>query len=308
MIKKYNKCCKYLGGKMKNKKILRDMKNPDDAVVGIVVTVLLIGLAMTIFVMLNTIYVPQWLESSEAAHMGEVSKQFTQLKYALDIQSTVDDSTAFTTSVTLGNKEIPFFNKGRTFDTLDIINDAITIDFTPGLSYTSDSLIFSSGNSYFVDQSYVYEAGAIIISQDEKNMVYGNPTLIRTSFIVDNSTGTPRNIGANYMVYIVEIDGIPGKTNIRGYGTYPIYTQAIGSSRDSIIQNLTSITITTNYPTAWKTILEQAIEKQWFGPSDPYQISLTSNSVKLTFDPSYVFNFDIHSKTIVTQIAFGISE
>ena len=253
-------------------------------------------------------YVPQWLESSEAGHMEEVARQVTQLKYALDIQSTVNDSTAFTTSVTLGNKEIPFFNKGRTYDTLDIINDAITIDFTPGLSYTSDSVIFSSGNSYFVNQVYVYEAGAIIISQDEKNMVYGNPTLIRTDFIVDNSTGTPRNIGANITFYIVEIDGIAGKTNLRGYGTYPIYTQAIGPSRDTFIHNLSSIMITTNYPNAWKTILEQAIEKQWFGPLDPYQIFLNSNSIKLTFDPSYEFNFYIRSKTIITQIAFGLSE
>jgi hypothetical protein len=293
---------------MKNKNIFRNLKNSDSAVVGIVVTVLLIGLAMVIMVMLNTIYVPQWLESSEAGHMEDVAKQFTQLKYALDIQSTVNDSTAFTTSVTLGNKEIPIFNKGRTYDTLDIINDAITIDFTPGGSYTSDPLIFSSGNSYFVDQSYIYEAGAIIISQDEKNMVYGNPTIVLTDIIIDNSTGTPRNKGANITFYIVEIDGLSGKTNVRGYGTYPIYTQAIGTSHDTFIHNLTSITITTNYPNAWKTILEQAIEKKWFGPPDPYQISLDSNTITLTFEPSYEFNFYIRSKTIITQIAFGLSE
>jgi len=289
-------------------RMLKKKTADDDAVVGIVVTVLLIGLAITIMVMLNTIYVPQWLESSEAAHMEEVSKQFTQLKYALDIQSTVNDSTAFTTSVSLGNKEIPFFNKGRTYDTLDIINDAITFDFSPGGSYTSDPLIFSSGNSYFVDQSYIYEAGAIIISQDEKNMVYGNPTILLTDFLVDNSTGTPRNKGANITFYIVELDGISGKTNIQGYGTYPIYTQAIGTSRDTFIHNLTSLTITTNYPNAWKTILEKAIEKKWFGPPDPYQIFLGSNTVTLTFDPSYEFNFYIRDKTIITQIAFGLSE
>jgi hypothetical protein len=128
---------------MKNNKKLRNLNNSDNAVVGIVVTVLLIGLALAIMVMLNTLYVPQWIESSEAGHMEKVSNQFTQLKYALDIQSAINDSTAITTSVTLGNKEIPFFNKGRTFDALDIINDAITIDFSPGGSYSSDAIVFS---------------------------------------------------------------------------------------------------------------------------------------------------------------------
>jgi hypothetical protein len=290
-------------------KILKKKTTDDDAVVGIVVTVLLIGLVIAVMVMLNTMYVPQWLESSEAAHMGEVSKQFTQIKYALDIQSNVNDSTAITTSVTLGNKEIPFFNKGRTFDTLEVINDAITIDFTPGGSYSSDSLIFSSGNSYFVDQSYIYEAGAVIISQDEKSMVYGYPTLLRTDFLQDNSTGEPINVGANFTFYIVEIEGLPGKTNVRGYGTYPIYTQAIGTSRDTLIQNVTSITITTNYPDAWKTILEQSIEKRWFNNPDAYQIIyLDTNTIKLTFDPDLQFNFYIRSKNIVTQIAFGLAE
>ena len=259
-------------------KKLKNSTQDDDAVVGIVVTVLLIGLAIVIMVILNTVYVPQWLESSEAAHMEEVTKQFTQLKYALDVQSNVDDTTAFTTSMTLGNKELPVFNKGRTYDTLDIINDAITIDFSPGGSYTSDSLIFSSGNSYFVDQTYIYEAGAIIISQDEKSMVYGYPALVLDEFLRNNESSPPINIGANITFNIIEIDGLRGKTNVFGYGTYPVYTQATGTSHDAFIRNVTSITITTNYPDAWKDIFEHTIEKKWFGSPDVYQIALDSNA------------------------------
>ena len=288
-------------------RILKKKTADDDAVVGIVVTVLLIGLVITIMVMLNTIYVPQWLESSEAAHMEVVSRQFTELKYALDIQSNVNDSTAFTTSMTLGNKEIPIFNKGRTFDTLDVMNDAITFDFSPGGSYSSDALIFSSGNSYFVDQSYIYEAGALIISQDEKNMVYGNPAIVLTDFLQDNTTGTPKNVGGNITFYIVEIDGLPGKTNVRGSGTYPIYTQAIGASNDAFIQNVTSITITTQYPDAWRTILKLAIEPRSF--DNPYTIVSDPNDPhRITIDFNLQFNFYIRSKNILTQIAFGLAE
>jgi len=280
-------------------------KTSDDAVVGIVVTVLLIGLILVIMVMLNTVYVPKWLESSEAAHMEEVSKQFTQLKYALDIQSTVNDSTAITTSVTLGNKEIPFFNKGRTFDSLDIIKDAITIDFSPGGSYTSDTILFSSRNSNFVDQSYIYEAGALIISQDEKSMVYGNPAIILTDYI-ESHTVPPKNVGANITFYIVEINGLAGKTNMMGYGNYPIYTQATGTRSDTLIQNITSITITTNYTNAWKNIFEQAINPNWFA-NQTYKIDVYPNKITITF-LSDQFNFHVRSKNIIAQISSGLAE
>ncbi len=291
---------------MENKKILRNIGNSDSAVVGIVVTVLIIGLVIVIMVMLNTIYVPQWLESSEAAHMEEVTNQFTQLKYVLDIQSAVDDGTAFTTSVTLGNKEIPFFNKGRTYDTLDIVNDAITIDFSPGGSYSSDAIIFSSGNSQFVDQSHIYEAGALIISQDEKSMVYGTPAIIITDFIQSDAIIPPKTTGANITFYLLEIDGHIGKTNAGGYGTYPIYTKTVGTSSDTLVENVKSITITTDYPGAWKTIIEQAIEPIWF--DDPvYKIDEYPNQITVTFFTSE-FNFLIRSKTIDTQIAFGLAE
>ena len=117
---------------MENNRYKSMIHESDNAVVGIVVTVLLIGLIVSTSAMINTVYVPQWLENSEASHMDEVSNQFTQLKYALDLQTLINDSSAMTTFVTLGTNELPFFDTGRTFDTLEIINDAVTVDFIPG--------------------------------------------------------------------------------------------------------------------------------------------------------------------------------
>lgn len=270
---------------------IKQIKNSDDAVVGIVVTVLLIGLILTVMVMINTMYVPQWLENSEASHMKETSNQFTQLKYALDMQTLVNDNSAMTTPITLGTKDIPFFNRGRTFDTLEIINDAITIDFTPGGSYTSDAIKFSSGNTYFVDQSYIYEAGALIISQDEKSVLYGSPPIVVTEY------------GKNITFYITEIEGLPGKTDASGYGTYPIFTKARNPTNDIVINNVSKITITTEYPNAWKTVFEQIMEEPEFN----YDISTSDNEVTLTFN-SVNNNFNIHNKEIDTQIAFGLAE
>jgi hypothetical protein len=277
---------------IKNRKIIRDFKNSDDAVVGIVVTVLLIGLILAVIIMVNTIYVPQWLENSEASHMGEVTNQFTQLKYALDLQTLVNDSTAITIPITLGTKEIPFFNTGRTFDTLEIINDAITIDFDPGESYTSDVIKFSSLNSYFVDQSFIYEAGALIIRQNDKSVLYGNVPIIVTVY------------GKNITFYLTEIEGLPGKTFVSGHGTYPIYTSVDQSVNDEILEtNITEITITTEHPQAWENIIKQSFGE----PEFDYEISTSSNQVILTFN-TVNNNFYIKNKHIITQIAFGIAE
>ena len=44
---------------------MKNIKNSDDAVVGIVVTVLLIGLMISSIIMVRTEYVPQWIEEKE---------------------------------------------------------------------------------------------------------------------------------------------------------------------------------------------------------------------------------------------------
>jgi len=52
---------------------MRRLNDEKHAVVGVVVTVLLIGLALSVTIMINTVYVPQWLEEEEVAHMEDVS-------------------------------------------------------------------------------------------------------------------------------------------------------------------------------------------------------------------------------------------
>ena len=294
---------------MKNQRLLRGIKKSDNAVVGIVVAVLLIGLFMVIMVLLNTQYVPQWLESSEADHMEKVSQQFSQLKYALDIQSISNDYTSMTTSISLGMKEIPFFNKGRTSDTLEIIKDAITIEFSPGGSYTSDAIIFSSSNSYFVNQKYIYEAGALIINQDEKCIAYANPTIVVTDYLNYKDTW-PDISGANITFFIPQITGLTGKTNVIGYGTYPIYTTTNNPSDETLYKNVKSIIITNNYPDinvipAWEKIFELTLENQWID----YNIIEDSNKITLSLqDLDDTYNFNIGTKNIITQIAFGLAE
>jgi len=277
---------------MKRIFFVNKINQSDDAVVGIVVAVLFIGLILIVITMINAVYVPQWLENSEANHMSEVKNQFTQLKYALDMQTIVNDSTAITSPVTLGTKEIPFFDRGRTFDSIEIIKNAITIDFDPGGSYTSDAIIFSSGNMYFVDQSFIYESGSLIISQNNDSELFGSAPIIVTEY------------GKNITFYITEIRGLEGKTHISGHGTYPIFTKVDHIADDIVLNNVTTITITTEYPQAWMTVFQQVLET----PGFDYEINLDSyNEISITFN-IVDNNILIHNRDIITQLAFGLAE
>lgn len=289
---------------------MKKIKNSDDAVVGIIVTILLIGLIMTAMVMVKTVYVPQWIEEKEAAHMEEVSNQFAMLKYALDIQSIVNQSTAISATITLGNKEIPFFDLGRTFDTLSVIEDSCTVTVknnTVSSSYSTDVIKYSSRNLYFVDQSYVYEAGSLILSQYPSSVLYGKPSFFVTEF------------GKNLSFTFVNISGIAGRTSVSGYGNYPVYLKVINPSNQyTEINNVTDITITTNYADAWYIALNSSLMQSISGfeykgngvSKVGYNITSASDRVTLEFIDSsgdYV-NFFIREVNVSAQIAFGLVE
>ena len=273
------------------------LKNSDDGVVGIVVTVLLIGLFMAVLVMVNTIYVPQWIEESEAAHMETVSNQFAKLKYVLDIQSVINDSTSMSTPITLGTKEIPFFDSGQSFDQLEIVENAVNITFsrygtTAKYSYIEDIIKFSSSNSYFVDQSYIYEAGALIIGQEDSHVLFGKPSILVTDY------------AKNITMTIVNIVGINGKTSISGYGIFPIYTECINPNFTyTVLRNVTSISIQTDYPNAWKVALNNSLRYSGIN----YELNTLSDQVIINFiDPSDdYFTFKVREVDISTQISFG---
>jgi len=280
--------------------IFKKFRSSDDGVVGIVVTVLLIGLIIAVTVMLNTVYVPQWLESSEASHMEEVSNQFTQLKYALDIQSIANDSTAISTSITMGTKEIPFFNQGRTFDFLEITEDEFNISIdrnasSTTYSYSSDSIKYSSGNSFFVDQSFIFQGGALILHQDESSVLYGKPSFFVTEY------------GRNLTFSIVKINAVSSKSFASGYGIYPIYTESINPSfQYTEINNVTNINFTTDYPNAWRIALNNTL--RYSGMDHNLNVSNDGLNVEFEDDTGRFYTLFIREVEISTQIGFGIAE
>ena len=104
---------------------------------------------------------------------------------------------------------------------------------------------YSSQNAYFVDQDYIYEGGAVILSQ-----AGGNTMLFPPMLIANNQT---------FNLTLINIVGVAGKTGAAGYGTFSIRTNF--SSWTSYIYYATNVTIniTTLYPSAWKDFLKEEL-------------------------------------------------
>jgi len=213
----------------------------DNAVAGIITAILLVGLIVIVISLIQTTYVPKWMRQIEAEHMGDVADQFSQLKSAIDIQAATGQKTPMSTSITLGNKELPYFSASRAFGSLLILsnNCTVTINDSSNFSYSLGIIKYSSKNVYYLDQSYIYEAGSVILNQSEGNVMSIKPfSAIKNGDVV------------TITFEIVNITGVGGSTSAGGYGTNPIRTEFV-SNTTVLMNNITKITITTNYPNAW---------------------------------------------------------
>jgi len=240
--------------------IVRKFKKSEDGVVGIVVAILLIGLLVSVVSLLQLVYVPKWMEQLEAEHMDEVAAQFANLKFAIDTQSANKrPDTPIATSITLGSRELPFLVSSRAFGLIEILSDACTINITYNQtgnmntsSYSLGIIKYSSVNAYFLDQSYIYETGALITSQSDGNIIS-----IKPSFSISTNVTGAKNITFN----MVNISGVGGKISNSGYGSSAILTEFLESSND-VILDVHYINITTSYPNAWSLFLNWTLKKE----------------------------------------------
>lgn len=270
--------------------IIKKIIKPDEGLVGIVVTVLIIGLIIVVSGIVQSIYVPQWLEQKEADHMYVVSYQFAQFKQSLDILSAIEQKNAISTYITLGTSEMPIFGTGRTNDYLSILSNNCTIvvaNNTNSYSFSLGSVKYSSENSYYVDQSYIYEAGALILSQSGGSILNGKPFFSITNY-------------SNVTFNIINVSSFEGKKNAGGHGTYSFYIEYLNSSYYTI-SNFTYINITTNYQNAWRIFFNETSLKY---SSLNYEIIDTDFGISVEFNGA-LGNIILKVSELSVQIAPG---
>src|SRR5512136_2952439 len=120
-------------------KILKK-KTTDNAVVGVVTAILLVGLIVAVVSLVQTMYIPKIMKEREADHMDKVAEQFTYLTSVIDGQAAnPSNNMPVATSITLGSKELPDMLSMKAFGTLEILDKArtITINYGSGQPNTS---------------------------------------------------------------------------------------------------------------------------------------------------------------------------
>ena len=279
----------------------RRLNNKDHAVVGIVTTFLIIGLIVIILSILQTTYIPKWMEQTESEHMDQVADQFAQLKFSIDTQAVFEKpDIPIATSIKLGSKEHPFLMSNRAYGSLEILTNASIITITDNESNTVNFSLgiikYESSNAYFIDQSFIYETGATIVSQSEGNIMTIKPTF--TAVKEKNTT---------LSFTIIDISPIGGKRSISGYGSYPIQTEFF-STESIIIDNISSINFQTKYPNSWSNFFNRTLTNSglnYNGYATNFTIIRNDQEVLVDFSNNIMINIEITYVTIGAQIAPG---
>ncbi len=264
------------------------MKTTDSAVVGMVSAILIVGLIVAVISIIQVVYVPIIMEQREAEHMDKVTEQFGSLTSVIDSQAAFGTKgIPVATFITLGNKELPFLVSSKAFGTLEILDNQL-LDNTRSITITNSSgsqtfplgvITYSSDNAYYLEQSFTYEAGAMIVSQSQGNML-----MIPPFFFVEYDE-------TNYTVTIsfdvVNISSVGNKTIASSYGTYPVQTSFHQISNNITFVNVSNITIATPFSNAWFIFMNRSLMNAGLNPVglayDQFNLTDTGQALQLDF-------------------------
>jgi hypothetical protein len=264
-------------------------KTTDNAVVGMVTAMLLVGLIVMIISIIQIVYVPIIMEQREAEHMERVAEQFASLTSVIDNQAADGrKGIPVATFVTLGSKELPILVSSKAYGNLEVLKNSCTITINKNSitnTFPIGTITYSSTNAYYLDQSYTYEAGAMIVSQSQ-----GNLMMCRPGFFVDLNRNT---YTINISFDVVNISSVGQKTIAGGFGTYPIQTEFRNISTNITFTDVRNMTIVTPFSNAWFVFLNRTLKGAGLNPGDPddpyspeFLLIDTGAAIKLDF-PSF---------------------
>ena len=120
---------------------------------------------------------------------------------------------------------------------------------------------YSSENAYFVDQTYVYEGGAVILNQSQGKAIISPPALSIENISVGDSYMHVLDFG------LVDVIGLAGKTSVSGYGTYSIRTNYSSMEENEYLFSNLTIRKTSDHAPAWYRFLNNTLVNSDINPS-----------------------------------------
>jgi len=292
---------------MRKKQIIKIHKlhNNNEGAAGIIVAVMLIGLFFTFLSVVQLSYIPDWSEEREAEHMEKVAEQFTQLKFAVDVLSTIEKTgNKITTAITMGTNEIPlplFLKSEKSFGYLRLIENECVINITDktplSYSYQLGSIRYSPRNSQYIETDYIYEAGGVITNQNLGNTMY-----IMPYFSVDYTSGVDITFDT------VNFTDIGGKKYTTGHGMTQIQLEYVSKDTNTI-NNIDQITIATDYIPAWHNFFNDTLITSGltYGAINDFIINENNNEITIDFNDALSVDLTLIITNINIQIGPGWS-
>jgi hypothetical protein len=139
------------------------------------------------------------------------------------------------------------------------------------IQYELGSIEYQSENAYFVDQTYIYQGGAIVVGQADGEAIFSPP------FFTATNTTTQHVINAS----VVDVLGLSGKRGASGYGTYAIRTNYSDTENIKFIAENITLNITTDYLTAWERYLNSTLNATGMQHGQDYVINMNSTRHEL---------------------------
>jgi len=252
---------------------------------GIVVTLLILMVAVGAMSMFMSIYVPIWGKDTEAAQLKRIQTQMLELKNNIDVQILAGKGSTYTTRLTIGDEGGPVFHITRAPGALrfrpetGVYMVSNTTDRNDSQGIARGQLTYSSANTYYVDQTFVYENGALLIVQGGRAVMKAGPHV-----------EARREADGNYTVSITLVSLGGAATAREGTGdvqletTLDVYDLTTYSGTDWTLGKGTTLNITTGPPSAWADFLNTALGRPDAGllPAD-YSVTVGPGSVNATF-------------------------
>jgi len=262
--------------------------------------VLLLAIIVSVFSVVRIGYIPEWKNDAEYSHMNDVWEDMADLKSKIDLMTIVlasDPNSTNTVTMNvpfrMGGGDVPLIGTIKSSGTLSIANRKecnMTVTSSSGGNqvYTTGPILYgtvnyASQNRYYVNQDFIYEGGALILSQGERSSMMLYPS-IRFS----RAPGDSYNVS----VHVVEIDKkVYSPPDVVSSNTGCVLRltgnefRTIYDSDEHSSDNIDSfiLTVNTDHPDAWYMYLNEA--RTGAKITDCTKLNQSGSNVSLAFSP-----------------------
>lgn len=242
----------------------------DEGVAATVGTIMSLLVFLTFMGIFTNQFLPVWMNDNESTHMSEVIGQFTNLKSSIDISisnyaNSLIAPTPIFIPITLSAAGVPVF-AAPTAGILTLNPNAISMKPTFNVTYqyhaagrpagslnasndggSGGSLELYCPNRYYVEETLIYENGAVILNQSDGEFIIAGP-----QFLVKN-VGSAANPSRVVMLTQITLQGnnkTVGGTGSKGVNANLQYADS--TEYDNIAGSTLTFTIVSKHGIAWE--------------------------------------------------------